>query len=360
MRRSCRAGSRATAARPSACRPATGRRSTVPVTTPRRWRSCRRARGSRPTSWRRSSIGCATTTWRCTSSAWPRGSTRSCRVRDRSSARCASAFDQGVTGPLLDRMFRGAIHAGRKVRAQTAIGEVPASVAAAAAALAEQLFGDLASCSVMLLGAGKTGELAAASLVARGRANRARREPLAGEGAGGGRALRRRGRGDGRGGRPAVRRRRRRCIHERPRLRARPRRRRADAAREKGTTALLHRHRRAARRRSRRPRAGRVLRLRHRRPRGGRHRLDPGPRRRGGEGGSDRRRRSAAVCRLARGAGSCARHRVASRRGRGDPRTGARARPRAPGEADGSGARRRGLDHGADRRQAPACTPRCG
>ena len=79
-----------------------------------------------------------------------------------------SAFEQGVTGPLLDRMFRGAIHAGRKVRAQTAIGEVPASVAAAAAALAEQLFGDLTSCSVMLLGAGKTGELAAASLVARG------------------------------------------------------------------------------------------------------------------------------------------------------------------------------------------------
>jgi glutamyl-tRNA reductase len=79
-----------------------------------------------------------------------------------------SAFDHGVTGPLLDRMFRGAIHAGRKVRAQTAIGEVPASVAAAAAALAEQLFGELTSCSVMLLGAGKTGELAAASLVARG------------------------------------------------------------------------------------------------------------------------------------------------------------------------------------------------
>ena len=78
-----------------------------------------------------------------------------------------SAFEQGVTGALLDCMFRGAIHAGRKVRAQTAIGEVPASVAAAAAALAEQLFGDLTSCSVMLLGAGKTGELAAASLVAR-------------------------------------------------------------------------------------------------------------------------------------------------------------------------------------------------
>ncbi len=44
-----------------------------------------------------------------------------------------SAFDSGATGPLLDRMFRGAIHAGRRVRRETAIGEVPASVAAAAA-----------------------------------------------------------------------------------------------------------------------------------------------------------------------------------------------------------------------------------
>ena len=79
-----------------------------------------------------------------------------------------SAFEHGSAGPLLDRMFRGAIHAGRRVRRETAIGEVPASVAAAAAALAEQLFGDLASCSVMLLGTGKTGELAAASLVASG------------------------------------------------------------------------------------------------------------------------------------------------------------------------------------------------
>ncbi len=79
-----------------------------------------------------------------------------------------AAFEHGAPRVLLDRMFRGAIHAGRKVRTETAIGEVPASVAAAAAALAEQLFGDLATCSVMLIGAGKTGELAAGSLAAHG------------------------------------------------------------------------------------------------------------------------------------------------------------------------------------------------
>jgi glutamyl-tRNA reductase len=78
------------------------------------------------------------------------------------------AYERGAPGVLLDRMFRGAIHAGRKVRTETAIGEVPASVAAAAAALAEQLFGDLSTCSVMLVGAGKTGELAAGSLAAHG------------------------------------------------------------------------------------------------------------------------------------------------------------------------------------------------
>jgi glutamyl-tRNA reductase len=78
------------------------------------------------------------------------------------------AHEHGAPGPLLDAMFRAAIHAGRKVRSHTALGEVPASVAAAAAALAEQLFGDLSSCRVLLVGAGKTGELAAGSLAARG------------------------------------------------------------------------------------------------------------------------------------------------------------------------------------------------
>src|SRR5205823_9802674 len=42
------------------------------------------------------------------------------------------AHELGTTGPLLDRVFRQALHAGRKVRAQTAIGQSPASVSAAA------------------------------------------------------------------------------------------------------------------------------------------------------------------------------------------------------------------------------------
>jgi glutamyl-tRNA reductase len=79
-----------------------------------------------------------------------------------------AAHDAGATGPLLDRLFRQALHAGRKARTETAIGESPASVSSAAAALAEQVFGDLHGRSVLVVGAGDTGEQAVKSLVARG------------------------------------------------------------------------------------------------------------------------------------------------------------------------------------------------
>jgi glutamyl-tRNA reductase len=78
------------------------------------------------------------------------------------------AHELGTTGPLLDRVFRQALHAGRKVRAQTAIGESPSSVSAAAAALAEQVFGSLEGRSILLLGAGKVSEQAARNLRSRG------------------------------------------------------------------------------------------------------------------------------------------------------------------------------------------------
>src|SRR4029079_4691297 len=79
-----------------------------------------------------------------------------------------TAHAAGVTGPLLDRMFRHALQAGKKARTETAIGESPASVSAAVAALAEQVFGDLRDRSILVIGAGKTGELAIRNLVSRG------------------------------------------------------------------------------------------------------------------------------------------------------------------------------------------------
>ena len=78
------------------------------------------------------------------------------------------AFEAGAPGPLLDRTFRMALHAGRRARVETAIGESPSSVPAAAAALAEQVFDGLAGRRVVLVGAGRTSELTARNLRSRG------------------------------------------------------------------------------------------------------------------------------------------------------------------------------------------------
>ena len=79
-----------------------------------------------------------------------------------------SAYETGATGALLDRLFRQALQAGRKARTETAIGESPASISSAAAALAEQVFGELKGHSILVAGAGEVGELAIKSLAARG------------------------------------------------------------------------------------------------------------------------------------------------------------------------------------------------
>ena len=79
-----------------------------------------------------------------------------------------AAYEVGAAGPLLDRLFRQALHAGRRARVETAIGESPASVPAAAAALAQQVFGELSGRRVLVVGAGKMSELAARNLVSRG------------------------------------------------------------------------------------------------------------------------------------------------------------------------------------------------
>jgi glutamyl-tRNA reductase len=79
-----------------------------------------------------------------------------------------AAFEAGSTGPILDRLFRQALHVGKKARSETAIGESPASVSSAAAALAQQVFGDLIGRRVLVIGAGKAAELVITSLAARG------------------------------------------------------------------------------------------------------------------------------------------------------------------------------------------------
>ena len=78
------------------------------------------------------------------------------------------AFEAVEPGPLLDRVFRQALAVGKRVRSETAIGESPASVSSAAAALAAQVFGDLNGRRALLIGAGRIGELAAVNLSSRG------------------------------------------------------------------------------------------------------------------------------------------------------------------------------------------------
>jgi glutamyl-tRNA reductase len=97
------------------------------------------------------------------------------------------ASELGSPGPFLDRLFRDAVYTGKKVRSQTAISESPASISSAAAALAQQVFGDLTGRKILVIGAGKISEQAARNLVSRGAAisavaNRsiARAEELAG------------------------------------------------------------------------------------------------------------------------------------------------------------------------------------
>src|SRR5205085_6063277 len=68
-----------------------------------------------------------------------------------------AAFEAADVGPLLDRVFREALEVGKRVRRETGIGESPASVSSAAAALAQQVFGDLDGRRALVIGAGRIG-----------------------------------------------------------------------------------------------------------------------------------------------------------------------------------------------------------
>lgn len=78
------------------------------------------------------------------------------------------AADWGSTGPVLNRLFQGAIEAGRRVRAETELGTRPMSAASAGVKLAERVFGDLAGHSALVLGAGEAAQQAVEQLRRRG------------------------------------------------------------------------------------------------------------------------------------------------------------------------------------------------
>jgi len=78
------------------------------------------------------------------------------------------ALVEGATGPILNRLFRGALAAGGRVRGETAIGEKGVSIPSVAVELARRTLGDLGERRVLVVGAGETAELVARALVARG------------------------------------------------------------------------------------------------------------------------------------------------------------------------------------------------
>jgi glutamyl-tRNA reductase len=78
------------------------------------------------------------------------------------------ARDAGTCGPDLDAVLQAAFGVAKRVRSDTAIGEGPVSIAAAAVQLARDLHGDLKNCQGLLVGAGDMGELVAESLLAAG------------------------------------------------------------------------------------------------------------------------------------------------------------------------------------------------
>jgi len=74
----------------------------------------------------------------------------------------------GTTGKAFNVLFQKALNVGKTVRAKTAIGRGCVSVGTVAIELAQKIFGDLRPYTVLLVGAGKIGELTLKRLTARG------------------------------------------------------------------------------------------------------------------------------------------------------------------------------------------------
>jgi glutamyl-tRNA reductase len=78
------------------------------------------------------------------------------------------AHEHGATGPVLNRLFQGALEVGKRVRTETELGARPMSVASAGVKLAERIFGKLSERSALVLGAGTISEQVVSQLRDRG------------------------------------------------------------------------------------------------------------------------------------------------------------------------------------------------
>jgi glutamyl-tRNA reductase len=68
------------------------------------------------------------------------------------------AHEYGATGPVLNRLFQGALEVGKRVRSETELGTRPMSVASAGVKLAERIFGKMKERCALVVGAGVISE----------------------------------------------------------------------------------------------------------------------------------------------------------------------------------------------------------
>ena len=80
----------------------------------------------------------------------------------------AAAAAAGATARNLNKLFQRAFNVAKEVRTKTCITRGPVSAGSAAVDLAEKIFGNLAHCKAMILGAGETSEQTARALLSRG------------------------------------------------------------------------------------------------------------------------------------------------------------------------------------------------
>jgi glutamyl-tRNA reductase len=78
------------------------------------------------------------------------------------------ALVENTTSAFVNRLFREALAAGKRVRTETGIGGSSVSLSSVAVGLARDTLGDLSGRRVVVIGAGETGELTARALVERG------------------------------------------------------------------------------------------------------------------------------------------------------------------------------------------------
>jgi len=76
--------------------------------------------------------------------------------------------NSGTAGGNLHRLFQRAFRVAKQVRSRTEITRGAVSVGSVAVDLAQRIFGDLAACKVLVLGAGENSERTARALVSRG------------------------------------------------------------------------------------------------------------------------------------------------------------------------------------------------